>query len=90
MIITSVLFPSAKFSLERLRELSTLVGKDRLVVDLRCVVNACEKLAFTDHDAPSSCRKRDSKWLVAMNKWQDITDTEVCKGKDLARGPYRR
>ncbi|KAI0832490.1 Phosphoribosylformimino-5-aminoimidazole carboxamide ribotide isomerase [Trametes gibbosa] len=26
-----------------------------------------------------SCRKRDSKWLVAMNKWQTITDMEVCK-----------
>ncbi|TFK75911.1 Phosphoribosylformimino-5-aminoimidazole carboxamide ribotide isomerase [Pluteus cervinus] len=26
-----------------------------------------------------SCRKRGEKWLVAMNKWQDITDTEVSK-----------
>ncbi|KAJ8481738.1 hypothetical protein ONZ51_g5824 [Trametes cubensis] len=26
-----------------------------------------------------SCRKRGDKWLVAMNKWQTITDMEVCK-----------
>ncbi|KAJ3545387.1 hypothetical protein NMY22_g2464 [Coprinellus aureogranulatus] len=26
-----------------------------------------------------SCRRRGTKWLVAMNKWQDITDMEVSK-----------
>ncbi|KAF5321989.1 hypothetical protein D9619_000936 [Psilocybe cf. subviscida] len=26
-----------------------------------------------------SCRRRGDRWLVAMNKWQDITDMEVCK-----------
>ena len=30
-----------------------------------------------------SCRRRGDKWLVAMNKWQDITDMEVCKGRLL-------
>jgi phosphoribosylformimino-5-aminoimidazole carboxamide ribotide isomerase len=24
-----------------------------------------------------SCRRKDGGWWVAMNKWQDITDTEV-------------
>ncbi|KAJ9097713.1 hypothetical protein QFC21_004751 [Naganishia friedmannii] len=24
-----------------------------------------------------SCRKRGDKWIVAMNKWQDLTDMEV-------------
>jgi phosphoribosylformimino-5-aminoimidazole carboxamide ribotide isomerase len=28
----------------------------------------------------TSCRRRGDKWLVAMNKWQDITDMEVSKG----------
>ena len=28
----------------------------------------------------NSCRRRGEKWFVAMNKWQDITDMEVCKG----------
>ena len=35
VVVTSYLFPDAKFSLERLKELETLVGKDRLVVDVR-------------------------------------------------------
>ncbi|KAH9999945.1 Phosphoribosylformimino-5-aminoimidazole carboxamide ribotide isomerase [Russula vinacea] len=30
------------------------------------------------------CRRREQRWMVAMNKWQDITDTEVCQGaKDI-------
>ncbi|KAF8204973.1 N--5 [Pholiota molesta] len=60
IIVTSYLFPNAKFSLERLKAISEVVGRDRLVVDV-------------------SCRRRDDKWLVAMNKWQDITDMEVSK-----------
>jgi phosphoribosylformimino-5-aminoimidazole carboxamide ribotide isomerase len=36
VIVTSYLFPDAKFSLERLIELEGLVGKGRLVVDVRC------------------------------------------------------
>ncbi|KAF9055263.1 Phosphoribosylformimino-5-aminoimidazole carboxamide ribotide isomerase [Hymenopellis radicata] len=60
VIVTSFLFPNAKFSLDRLKAVSGAVGKDRLVVDV-------------------SCRRRDAKWFVAMNKWQDITDMEVSK-----------
>ncbi|TFK94735.1 Phosphoribosylformimino-5-aminoimidazole carboxamide ribotide isomerase [Polyporus arcularius HHB13444] len=60
VIVTSYLFPSGKFSLERLQAVSSAVGKDKLVVDV-------------------SCRRRDDRWLVAMNKWQTITDMEVCK-----------
>ncbi|KAJ8697855.1 Enzyme that catalyzes the fourth step in the histidine pathway [Pleurotus ostreatus] len=58
VIITSYLFPNGKFSLDHLKAISTLVGKERLVVDV-------------------SCRRRDDKWIVAMNKWQDPTDMEV-------------
>ncbi|KAJ7351875.1 Enzyme that catalyzes the fourth step in the histidine pathway [Desmophyllum pertusum] len=36
VIVTSWLFPSGKFSLERLQQLSDLVGKEQLVVDLSC------------------------------------------------------
>ncbi|EPS42582.1 hypothetical protein H072_3424 [Dactylellina haptotyla CBS 200.50] len=36
VIVTSYLFPDAKFSLERLEELSNAVGKDKLVVDVSC------------------------------------------------------
>ncbi len=36
VILTSWLFPLGKFSLERLKRLSTLAGRNRLVVDLSC------------------------------------------------------
>ena len=35
VVVTSYLFPDAKFSLPRLIELEQIVGKDRLVVDVR-------------------------------------------------------
>ena len=35
IIVTSYLFPDGKFSLERLQKVSSVVGKDRLVVDVR-------------------------------------------------------
>lgn len=28
-----------------------------------------------------SCRKRGDKWIVAMNRWQDLTDMEVNRGE---------
>ncbi|EWC47824.1 1-(5-phosphoribosyl)-5-(5- phosphoribosylamino)methylideneamino imidazole-4-carboxamide isomerase [Drechslerella stenobrocha 248] len=36
VIVTSYLFPNGGFSLERLQELSTAVGKEKLVVDVSC------------------------------------------------------
>ena len=72
VIVTSYLFPDAKFSLERLVELEKLVGKDRLVVDVR-YMRCCMGLI-------ASCRRRDGKWFVMMNRWQTITDMEVNKG----------
>jgi phosphoribosylformimino-5-aminoimidazole carboxamide ribotide isomerase len=35
VIVTSYLFPEARFSWERLIQLENMVGKDRLVVDVR-------------------------------------------------------
>lgn len=48
IIVTSWLFPSAKFSFDRLRSLSELIGKDRLVVDLRfvCLISAVKQSAI--------------------------------------------
>lgn len=60
VIVTSYLFPEAKFSLDRLKQLVGIVGKEHLVVDL-------------------SCRKSESQWVVAMNKWQTLTDMVLCK-----------
>lgn len=62
VIVTSYLFPHTKFSLDRLKSISSIVGKDQLVVDV-------------------SCRRRQeenvTKWVVAMNRWQDLTDMEI-------------
>ncbi|KAL7275155.1 Enzyme that catalyzes the fourth step in the histidine pathway [Rhizina undulata] len=61
VIVTSYLFPDAKFSMERLQEvLEAVGGKEKLVIDL-------------------SCRRREDKWVVAMNRWQTMTDMEVTK-----------
>jgi len=48
IIVTSYLFPDAKFSLERLQKVSSVVGKDRLVVDVRYV--PCRILASVSSD----------------------------------------
>ncbi|KAL9045112.1 MAG: hypothetical protein Q9214_001806 [Letrouitia sp. 1 TL-2023] len=79
VIVTSFLFPEARFSMSRLKGILEAVGGDKtkLVIDL-------------------SCRKSGHKWVVAMNKWQTLTDTEVNKGKvamrscrmHLAKEPY--
>ncbi|KAJ1642862.1 Enzyme that catalyzes the fourth step in the histidine pathway [Coemansia erecta] len=58
VIVTSWLFPQAQFSIERLRQLSALVGREHLVVDL-------------------SCRRKDGGWVVAMDRWQRLTDMRV-------------
>ncbi|BGP06408.1 hypothetical protein NBRC10512_001949 [Rhodotorula toruloides] len=65
IIVTSYLFPGAKFDEERLRRLAEKVGKERLVVDV-------------------SCRRRDDRWIVAMDRWQVMTDMEV-NAESLAR-----
>lgn len=36
VIVTSWLYPEGRLDMDRLRKLSGLVGKDRLVLDLRC------------------------------------------------------
>jgi hypothetical protein len=33
----------------------------------------------------SSCRRRGDKWIVAMNRWQDLTDMEVNAGESYGR-----
>ncbi|KAF8456527.1 hypothetical protein BGX38DRAFT_1161719 [Terfezia claveryi] len=60
VILTSYLFPDAKFSMERLQAVLASLGGDtsKLVIDL-------------------SCRRRGDKWIVAMNRWQTLTDMEV-------------
>ncbi|KAI4095645.1 MAG: hypothetical protein LQ344_001576 [Seirophora lacunosa] len=45
---------------------------DRLEAVLEALDNNTEKLVID-----LSCRKKDGKWIVAMNKWQTPTDIEV-------------
>ncbi|KAL8967013.1 MAG: hypothetical protein Q9197_005668 [Variospora fuerteventurae] len=60
VIVTSYLFPGARFSPDRLEAVLEALDYDteKLVIDL-------------------SCRKKNGKWIVAMNKWQTPTDMEV-------------
>lgn len=66
VILTSWLFSksdnndSMEFDFEKLKKISELIGKDKLIVDLSC---------------RTVIKKNDEKfWYVAMNKWQTITN----------------
>jgi phosphoribosylformimino-5-aminoimidazole carboxamide ribotide isomerase len=60
VIVTSHLFPNATFDVKRLFDLVSLIGKEKLVIDL-------------------SCRKVGEDYIVAMNKWQTLTDMVLNK-----------
>lgn len=67
VILTSWLFSTNQdkrvFDWDRLRAVSTKVGRHRLIVDLSC------RTIKTD----------TTRWVVAMNKWQTLTDAELSK-----------
>lgn len=61
----------------------------------RCQVSPCFQASTSPYvlmrilvEFVRSCRRRDDKWIVAMNKWQDLTDMEVNKGKTSAPRVY--
>lgn len=62
VIVTSWLFTDKQFDWEKLDRISKLVGKHRLIVDLSCREVKDEK---------------STKWVVAMNKWQTLTNSEL-------------
>lgn len=64
VIVTSWLFPAARFSPERLLALEKVVERERLVVDL-----SCRRVAREAGSRPA--------WVVAMNRWQDLTDLAI-------------
>jgi phosphoribosylformimino-5-aminoimidazole carboxamide ribotide isomerase len=68
--VTSYLFPDARFSQQRLDAVVQALGgdKDKLVIDLSC-------------RRAGGAGEGEERWFVAMNKWQTLTDTEVCKGE---------
>jgi len=73
VIITSYLFPDAKFSQQRLDAVLAALGGDtaKLVIDLSC-----------------RRRSDDDTWWVAMNKWQTITDMQVTQESIKMLEPY--
>ncbi|PSS03890.1 phosphoribosylformimino-5-aminoimidazole carboxamide ribotide isomerase [Coniella lustricola] len=76
VIITSYLFPDAHFSQSRLDAVvAALQGdKDKLIIDLSC------RRQQTAGEEP--------RWLVAMNKWQTLTDMEVNQDTIKQLEPY--
>jgi len=64
VIVTSWLFPQNDLDLERLEALSSLVGPERLVIDLSCRRVRDE---------------RGDDWFVATNRWQTITPVKLDK-----------
>ena len=68
VIVTSWLFTDKQLDWEKLKQISSLVGRERLVVDL-----SCRRVVVGG----------DISWVVAMNKWQTLT-TNVLSGEFLA------
>ncbi|MCJ1404187.1 Enzyme that catalyzes the fourth step in the histidine pathway [Xylographa trunciseda] len=72
VIVTSYLFPTAKFSLARLQAILHSLDDDpsKLVIDLSCR------------------RAGPRKWVVAMDKWQRLTDMVVNQDSIRMLEPY--
>jgi phosphoribosylformimino-5-aminoimidazole carboxamide ribotide isomerase len=72
VIITSFLFPNGTFSQPRLDSVLAALDGDKT----KLVIDL-------------SCRRHggDDSWFVAMDKWQTITDMEVCEGKQPPSSP---
>jgi phosphoribosylformimino-5-aminoimidazole carboxamide ribotide isomerase len=81
VIITSHLFPEGKFSQARLDGVLAALGGDRakLVIDLSC------RRYNNNND---SNKGKSGTWYVAMNKWQTMTDMEVCEESIRRLEPY--
>ncbi|KAL8718780.1 MAG: hypothetical protein Q9225_004126 [Loekoesia sp. 1 TL-2023] len=71
VIVTSYLFPEARFS------------HDRLMAVIQALHNHTTKLIID-----LSCRRVGDKWMVAMNKWQTLTDMEVNQETIRSLEPY--
>ncbi|KAH6584256.1 hypothetical protein BASA61_007567 [Batrachochytrium salamandrivorans] len=69
IIVTSWLFPDARFDMDRLRALSESIGTRSLVIDL-------------------SCKSQGGDWVVAMNKWQTLTNLKLDESSIADLGEY--
>ena len=79
IIITSYLFANAQFSLDRLEQVLSAVDNNRhkLVIDLSC-------RRQQQQQGPQD----PSQWIVAMNKWQTLTDMVVDADSIRLLEPY--
>lgn len=68
VIVTSWLFPDATLDMERLARISSLAGKERLVVDLSC---------RRREGADGTAGEKADGWYVATNRWQTVTKTRI-------------
>lgn len=77
VIVTSYLFDkdTARFEMDKLVKMNQLCGRDRLVVDLSCRRVNCNDT-------------KETKWVVAMNKWQTLTDLELNTETFTTLGQY--
>jgi phosphoribosylformimino-5-aminoimidazole carboxamide ribotide isomerase len=68
VIVTSWLFPDSSLDMDRLARISSLAGKNRLVIDL-----SCRRRAGTG----GSGEENGEGWYVATNRWQTVTGTRI-------------
>jgi phosphoribosylformimino-5-aminoimidazole carboxamide ribotide isomerase len=73
VIVTSWLFPDGDLSLARLREISGLIGPERLVIDL-----SCRRTKQGDREG----------WNVAINRWQTVTPVVLDDALFAALDPH--
>ena len=58
-------------------------GKERVVIDL-----SCRKVVVEKDEEKEEEEERKVRWMVAMDRWQVITDVEVCKGLERTHFPH--
>lgn len=68
VIVTSHIFENAKFSRERLRKLVECTGKKSLVLYV---------FPWHLYIRDLSCKRRNDAWIVAMDKWETLTDLTI-------------
>lgn len=73
VILTSWLFTDKQFDWVKLKQISDLVGKNRLIVDLSC---------------RTVIQNGETFWVVAMNKWQDLTKNYITPEFLIQVGQY--
>ncbi len=89
VIITSWLFPDLKFSLDRVKTISKMIGKDKLVIDLSCKKIQDEYFVATNRWKTITSTKLEKDLIFQLEKYCaelliHAVDVEgKCQGIDL-------